>query len=42
MLKEKKAENFSTQIAEASEFDAQMIMAKITGNFKYKNERDGK
>lgn len=42
ILKGKKAENFSLQIADASEFDAQMIMAKITGNFKHGNERDGK
>jgi hypothetical protein len=42
ILKGKKADKFSSQMENASEFDAQMIMAKITGNFKHGNEREAK
>ncbi len=38
-LKGKSAEKFQKQIANASDFDAQLIMAKATGNFKRGNER---
>ena len=42
ILKGKSAAKFSSQIENANEFDAQMIMAKITGNFKHGNEREAK
>lgn len=42
ILKGKKADKFSLQMENASEFDAQMMMAKITGNFKHGNEREAK
>lgn len=42
ILKNKKAEAFLSQISGTSEFDEQMAMAKITGNFKRGNEREGK
>ncbi len=42
ILKGKKADKFSSQMENASEFDAQMIMAKITGNFKHGNEREAR
>jgi len=35
----KKAENFIKSIGSASVKDAQLIMAKVTGNFKRGNER---
>lgn len=42
ILKGKRAETFSAQIGNASEMEAQMMMAKITGNFKRGNEREAK
>ena len=42
ILKGKDAQKFTVRIESASEPEAQMIMAKITGNFKRGNERDGK
>ncbi len=42
ILKGKKADKFSSQMTGANSFDAQMIMAKITGNFKHGNEREAK
>lgn len=42
ILKGKSAQKFSSQIENANEFDGQMIMAKITGNFKRGNEREAK
>jgi len=38
-LSGKNAERFITQINAAAEKDAQLIMAKVTGNFKRGNER---
>ena len=42
VLKSEKARKFVSQAAIANEFEAQMLMAKITGNFKRGNEREGK
>ena len=42
ILKGKKADKFSSQMENATEFDAQIMMAKITGNFKHGNEREAK
>jgi hypothetical protein len=45
MLKGKQAEKFIRQISGLEGKDAQLVMAKITGNFKRGNERlakDGK
>ena len=42
ILKGKDAQKFTARIERASEQEAQMIMAKITGNFKRGNEREGK
>jgi hypothetical protein len=42
ILKNKKAEAFLSQISGKLQFDEQMAMAKITGNFKRGNEREGK
>ena len=39
ILKGKNAQKFSSQIENANELEAQLIMAKITGNFKRGNER---
>ncbi|MGI8669201.1 MAG: hypothetical protein ACR2J3_05040 [Aridibacter sp.] len=38
----KKADKFFSQMEDASDIEAQMIMAKITGNFKRGNEREAK
>ena len=37
-----KAEDFLSQIAQADDKQAQLIMAKATGHFKHGNERPGK
>ncbi len=42
ILKGKNAQKFSSQIENTTEFEAQMIMAKLTGNFKRGNERVAK
>jgi hypothetical protein len=42
ILKGKNAQKFSLQIENATEIEAQLIMAKITGNFKRGNERQAK
>lgn len=42
ILKGKNAQKFSSQVENTTEFEAQMLMAKITGNFKRGNEREGK
>lgn len=42
ILKGENAEKFLSRVENASEMDAQMAMAKITGNFKRGNEREGK
>jgi hypothetical protein len=42
ILKGTNAEKFLASVENADELDAQMAMAKITGNFKHGNERDGK
>jgi len=39
ILSGSKAEKFITDIAEADGKDAQLIMAKVTGNFKRGNEK---
>lgn len=39
ILKGKKSEQFLSRIEKADEFQAQLIMAKITGNFKRGNEK---
>lgn len=39
VLKGKSADKFLAQIKEATAKDAQLIMAKVTGNFKRGNER---
>ena len=41
-LQGKPAQKFVQRIATASAEDAQLIMAKLTGNFKRGNERQGK
>ncbi|MFW9919947.1 MAG: hypothetical protein ACFFED_10125 [Candidatus Thorarchaeota archaeon] len=41
-LKKEKVEAFLTRISIASEKEAQLVMAKITGNFKRGNERSGR
>jgi alpha-acetolactate decarboxylase len=41
-LKGKKADKFFSQIENAADVEAQLIMAKITGNFKHGNEREAK
>jgi hypothetical protein len=42
ILKGEKAEKFSVELENATEIEAQLMMAKITGNFKRGNERVGK
>ncbi len=42
ILKGKNAEHFLSKIENADDSQAQMIMAKITGNFKRGNERQAK
>lgn len=42
ILKGKIAERFLSQIESKSEFEEQLAMAKITGNFKRGNEREAK
>ncbi len=42
ILNGKNAEKFLSRIENADEMESQMIMAKITGNFKHGNERVGK
>jgi hypothetical protein len=41
-LKGVNAEKFLATVENVDELDAQMAMAKITGNFKHGNERAGK
>lgn len=42
LLKGKEAQKFLARVENADEMEAQMIMAKVTGNFKRGNEREGK
>lgn len=42
ILKGKESEKFISKIANADEFESQLIMAKITGNFKRGNEKVNK
>ena len=42
ILKDKKAKEFLSRIEGLDERDAQLVMAKLTGNFKRGNERLGK
>ncbi len=39
ILKGREAERFTAAVGGASETDAQLLMAKLTGNFKRGNER---
>ena len=41
-LKGDKARKFLAQVEGTDEHDAQLVMAKVTGNFKRGNEREGK
>jgi len=42
ILKENESEKFLTKIQNANLKESQLIMAKITGNFKHGNEKDNK
>ena len=42
ILKGKDSEKFLSKIDRANSFEAQLIMAKITGNFKHGNEKMNK
>lgn len=42
ILKNGNAQKFLADIEGADEFEKQLAMAKITGNFKRGNEREGK
>ncbi len=42
ILKGKNAENFLSKVESRDDLQAQMVMAKITGNFKRGNERQAK
>lgn len=42
ILKGKDSEKFLAKIDRANSFEAQLIMAKITGNFKHGNEKMNK
>lgn len=42
ILKGKESEKFLAKIAKADAFESQLIMAKITGNFKRGNEKVNK
>lgn len=39
ILKGKESEKFLTKVSNADSIEAQLIMAKITGNFKHGNEK---
>ncbi|MDZ4672766.1 MAG: hypothetical protein SH821_18030 [Phototrophicales bacterium] len=41
-LSGKKAEKFVSQVESADDHEAQLVMARVTGNFKRGNEREGK
>lgn len=42
ILKGGNAQKFLSDVEGASEYEQQLVMAKITGNFKRGNEREGK
>ncbi len=42
ILKGKAAQSFLSKIADCDDYQAQLLMAKATGNFKHGNERDPK
>lgn len=42
ILKGKESEKFIAKILNADQLESQLIMAKITGNFKRGNEKDNK
>ena len=42
LLRGKAAERFATRVASANQAVAQQLMARVTGNFKRGNEREGK
>lgn len=42
ILRGRESEKFLAKIANADEFEAQLIMAKVTGNFKRGNEKNNK
>jgi len=39
ILKDKQAQSFATKVADLSHKETQLVMAKLTGNFKRGNER---
>ncbi|NNF00640.1 MAG: hypothetical protein HKN25_16605 [Pyrinomonadaceae bacterium] len=41
-LKGKSAQKYANRLDNADDLESQMILAKVTGNFKHGNERDGK
>jgi len=42
ILKGKESEKFISKVQKADSMEAQLIMAKVTGNFKHGNERMNK
>lgn len=42
ILKDKAAQSFLSKIEGCDDYQAQLLMAKATGNFKHGNERDPK
>ena len=42
ILKDKESEKFLAKVAKADTIESQLIMAKITGNFKHGNEKMNK
>ncbi|MBU5427461.1 hypothetical protein KQI41_13800 [Tissierella pigra] len=42
ILKGKESEKFLAKIGKADTMEAQLIMAKVTGNFKHGNEKENK
>lgn len=42
ILKDKASERFLNKIENADELEAQLVMAKVTGNFKRGNEKNNK
>ena len=42
ILRGRAAERFATRVASADAAAAQQLMARVTGNYKRGNERDGK
>ncbi len=42
MLTEKESKKFTSKIQNKNDFDIQLILAKLTGNFKHGNEKQSK